>query len=115
MISNTQEEASNESEVSNTSQNTSVLSTNLIIDDPIVQIEKLALWYANQQAIDDVSFDVARNKITALIGPSGCGKSTLLRCINRMNDLIPIARIEGQVKIDGEELYGPAVDPVEVR
>ena len=80
-----------------------------------MQIEKLALWYANQQAIDDVSFDVARNKITALIGPSGCGKSTLLRCINRMNDLIPIARIEGQVKIDGEELYGPAVDPVEVR
>ena len=75
----------------------------------------MALWYANQQAIDDVSFDVARNKITALIGPSGCGKSTLLRCINRMNDLIPIARIEGQVKIDGEELYGPAVDPVEVR
>ena len=115
MISNTQEEASNESEVSNTSQNTSVLSTNLIIDDPIVQIEKLTLWYDNQQAIDDVSFDVARNKITALIGPSGCGKSTLLRCINRMNDLIPIARIEGQVKIDGEELYGPAVDPVEVR
>ena len=115
MTSNTQEEASNESEVSNTPQDSSVLSTNLIIDDPIVQIEKLALWYANQQAIDDVSFDVARNKITALIGPSGCGKSTLLRCINRMNDLIPIARIEGQVKIDGEELYGPAVDPVEVR
>ena len=115
MILNTQEEASNESEVSNTPQNSSVLSTNLIIDDPIVQIEKLTLWYDNQQAIDDVSFDVARNKITALIGPSGCGKSTLLRCINRMNDLIPIARIEGQVKIDGEELYGPAVDPVEVR
>tara|TARA_A100001037_G_C15025053_1_gene578243 strand:+ start:229 stop:1086 length:858 start_codon:yes stop_codon:yes gene_type:complete len=115
MISNTQEESSNENEVSNTPQNSSVLSTNLIIDDPIVQIEKLTLWYDNQQAIDDVSFDVARNKITALIGPSGCGKSTLLRCINRMNDLIPIARIEGQVKIDGEELYGPAVDPVEVR
>ena len=115
MISNTQEETSNENEVSNTPQNSSVLSTNLIIDDPIVQIEKLTLWYDNQQAIDDVSFDVARNKITALIGPSGCGKSTLLRCINRMNDLIPIARIEGQVKIDGEELYGPAVDPVEVR
>tara|TARA_B100000700_G_scaffold38514_1_gene38435 strand:- start:20269 stop:21126 length:858 start_codon:yes stop_codon:yes gene_type:complete len=115
MISNTQEESSNENEVSNTPQKSSVLSTNLIIDDPIVQIEKLTLWYDNQQAIDDVSFDVARNKITALIGPSGCGKSTLLRCINRMNDLIPIARIEGQVKIDGEELYGPAVDPVEVR
>ena len=114
MTLTTREEISNESETRDAPQDKSASISNLI-DDPIVQIEKLALWYADQQAIDDVSFDVARNKITALIGPSGCGKSTLLRCINRMNDLIPIARIEGQVKIDGEELYGPAVDPVEVR
>ena len=85
------------------------------IDDASVQIEGLSLWYGAKQAIDDVNLDVPRNQITALIGPSGCGKSTLLRCINRMNELIPSVRIEGQVRIDGEPLYSSDVDPVEVR
>ena len=85
------------------------------IDDAAVQIEGLSLWYGAKQAIDDVNLDVPRNQITALIGPSGCGKSTLLRCINRMNELIPSVRIEGQVRIDGEPLYASDVDPVEVR
>ncbi|MBT5774236.1 MAG: phosphate ABC transporter ATP-binding protein [Dehalococcoidia bacterium] len=85
------------------------------IDDAAVQIEGLSLWYGAKQAIDDVNLDVPRNQITALIGPSGCGKSTLLRCINRMNELIPNVRIEGQVRIDGESLYASDVDPVEVR
>jgi phosphate transport system ATP-binding protein len=85
------------------------------IDDAAVQIEGLSLWYGATQAIDNVNLDVPRNQITALIGPSGCGKSTLLRCINRMNELIPSVRIEGQVRIDGESLYGSDVDPVEVR
>lgn len=85
------------------------------IDDAAVQIEGLSLWYGAKQAIDDVNLDVPRNQITALIGPSGCGKSTLLRCINRMNELIPSVRMEGQVRIDGESLYASDVDPVEVR
>ena len=83
--------------------------------DARVQIEELSLWYGAKQAIADVSIEIPRNQITALIGPSGCGKSTLLRCINRMNDLIPGVRIEGQVRVDGEALYTPGVDPVEVR
>jgi len=85
------------------------------IEDPAIRIEHLALWYGAKQAIADVSLEIPRNQITALIGPSGCGKSTLLRCINRMNELIPNVRIEGQVSIDGEPLYDPSVDPVEVR
>jgi phosphate transport system ATP-binding protein len=65
--------------------------------------------------VRDVSFDVYRNNITAIIGPSGCGKSTLIRCFNRMNDLIPTARVEGQILYHGEDLYGPNVDPVQAR
>ena len=63
----------------------------------------------------DVTFDIAMNEITALIGPPGCGKSTLIRCLNRMNDLIPSARVEGKVLYHGQDLYGPEVDAVEVR
>ena len=96
-------------------QQTSTPTRDETIDDASVQIEGLSLWYGAKQAIDDVNLDVPRNQITALIGPSGCGKSTLLRCINRMNELIPSVRIEGQVRIDGEPLYSSDVDPVEVR
>ena len=80
-----------------------------------VEIRNLALWYGQKQAIGGISLDIPRNRVTALIGPSGCGKSTLLRCINRMNDLIPIARTEGEVRIDGVNIYGDATDPTEVR
>jgi phosphate transport system ATP-binding protein len=65
--------------------------------------------------VADVSLDLHRNHITALIGPSGCGKSTLIRCFNRMNDLIPSASVDGQVLYHGQDLYDPRVDPVEVR
>ena len=82
---------------------------------PVVEIRNLSLWYGAHQALGDVSLDIPRNRVTALIGPSGCGKSTLLRCINRMNDLIDGVRIEGQVSIDGENIYGPEVDPPDVR
>ncbi|MDA0352969.1 MAG: phosphate ABC transporter ATP-binding protein PstB [Chloroflexi bacterium] len=85
------------------------------VTDVAVKIENVALWYGAKQAIDEISIDIPRNEITALIGPSGCGKSTLLRCINRMNELIPGVRIEGQIRLDGDPLYGPHVDPVEVR
>ena len=82
---------------------------------PVVEIRNLSLWYGEHQALGNVSIDIPRNRVTALIGPSGCGKSTLLRCINRMNDLIDGVRIEGDVFIDGENIYGPEVDPPDVR
>jgi phosphate transport system ATP-binding protein len=78
-------------------------------------IEGLTVRYGGQPAVEDISFDILRNNITALIGPSGCGKSTLIRCLNRMNDLIPTASVEGHVRYHGEDLYGERVDPVEVR
>jgi phosphate transport system ATP-binding protein len=71
--------------------------------------------YGDKPAVRNVTFDIARHEITALIGPSGCGKSTLIRCLNRMNDLIPTARVEGKVVYHGQDLYGPEVDAVEVR
>ena len=80
-----------------------------------VEIRNVSLWYGLHQALGDVSLEIPRNRVTALIGPSGCGKSTLLRCINRMNDLIDGVRIEGVVNIDGENIYGPEVDPPDVR
>ena len=80
-----------------------------------VQIQELSLWYGPKQALTDVSLTIPVNKVTALIGPSGCGKSTLLRAINRMNDLIPGVRTQGHVRYHGVDLYGPGIDPVEVR
>ncbi|MXZ46339.1 MAG: phosphate ABC transporter ATP-binding protein [Chloroflexi bacterium] len=82
---------------------------------PAVEIRNVSLWYGSQQALGNVSLDIPRNRVTALIGPSGCGKSTLLRCMNRMNDLIDGVRIEGEVFIDGEDIYGAEVDPSDVR
>ena len=83
--------------------------------ESIIQARELNVYYANKQVISNVNLEVARNRITAIIGPSGCGKSTLLRCFNRMNDLIPTARVSGEVLFDGMNLYGPGVDPTEIR
>ena len=83
--------------------------------DPILQTRGLNVYYDTKRVVTDVNLDIARNRITAIIGPSGCGKSTLLRCFNRMNDLIPSARVEGQVLFDGLDLYGADVDPTEIR
>lgn len=80
-----------------------------------LQIRDLSVFYGKFRAIAGVNLDVAVNRITALIGPSGCGKSTLLRALNRMNDLIPTARITGEVILDGQNIYGPGVDVVDVR
>ncbi|MBE0609109.1 MAG: phosphate ABC transporter ATP-binding protein [Dehalococcoidia bacterium] len=84
-------------------------------EETALAIEDISLWYAAKQALTNVSMSIPVNRVTALIGPSGCGKSTLLRCINRMNDLIPTARVQGAIRYHGVDLYGPAIDPVEVR
>jgi len=81
----------------------------------ILQAEKLSVFYGSFEAVRGVFLDIAKNKITAFIGPSGCGKSTLIRCFNRLNDLIPSARVEGKISFHGNDLYGNKVDPVEVR
>lgn len=80
-----------------------------------IEVEKLNLWYGSKHALHDLNIKIFENKITALIGPSGCGKSTFLRCLNRMNDLVSSARIEGQVIIDGQDIYAKEVDEVSVR
>jgi phosphate transport system ATP-binding protein len=81
----------------------------------VFEVGEVSVYYDAFRAVRDVSFDIAQYEITALIGPSGCGKSTMLRCFNRMNDLIPGARAEGTLNYHGVPLYGPGVDPVEVR
>ncbi|ARC88807.1 phosphate ABC transporter ATP-binding protein PstB [Rhodovulum sp. MB263] len=73
------------------------------------------VYYGNSQAIRDVDIDIADKTVTAFIGPSGCGKSTFLRCLNRMNDTIDICRVEGDIRLDGEDIYDPRVDPVQLR
>jgi len=84
-------------------------------EDAVVDLRDLSLWYGDFQALHDVSLTVPKNQVTALIGASGCGKSTMLRCVNRMNDLVPGVRVEGQLRYEGVDLYDPVVDPVEVR
>jgi phosphate transport system ATP-binding protein len=83
--------------------------------EAVFALTDVSVYYGAFQAVRDVSFEVANHEITALIGPSGCGKSTLLRSLNRMNDLIPGARVEGSVAYRGEDIYHPDIDPVEVR
>ncbi len=83
--------------------------------DPVMSIQDLNVYYGDNLAVRDVSMGMARFEITALIGPSGCGKSTVLRCLNRMNDLIPGARVEGRVAYQDQDIYGPEVDAIEVR
>ena len=82
---------------------------------PVLRVEDLSFYYGTFRAVKDITFDIPTNRITALIGPSGCGKSTLLRTLNRMNDLIPGTKVTGRVEYQGQNLYGPPVDPVEVR
>ena len=83
--------------------------------ETIIQARGLNVHYDGSPAVSDVSLDFARNRITAIIGPSGCGKSTLLRCFNRMNELIPSARITGEVLLEGQNIYDPGVDPTDIR
>ena len=73
------------------------------------------VYYGDTHAIKDVDVDIEDKTVTAFIGPSGCGKSTFLRCLNRMNDTIDVARVEGQIEIDGVDIYAPSIDPVQLR
>ena len=82
---------------------------------PIIQAKNVNVFYGNKQALDNISLDIPENKVTSLIGPSGCGKSTFLRCINRMNDLVSICRVTGEIKIFNQDIYAQEVDVVALR
>ena len=81
----------------------------------VFRASNLDFYYGNAMALKGVNMDIHRNEITALIGPSGCGKSTFLRCLNRMNDLIPGARVDGDIEFHGQNLYASDIDAVDVR
>jgi len=86
-----------------------------LIDEPIIESRNINVFYNDQRALQDISMEIPEKQVTALIGPSGCGKSTFLRCINRMNDLIPAARIEGELLFSEKNVYDDDVDPVALR
>jgi len=83
--------------------------------DKKISAKSVQVYYGDNHAIKDVDVDIDDKTVTAFIGPSGCGKSTFLRCLNRMNDTIDVARIEGDILLDGEDIYDPKVDPVQLR
>jgi phosphate transport system ATP-binding protein len=83
--------------------------------EKVFELEDISVFYSGVPAVQSITMDVHRHEVTALIGPSGCGKSTLIRCLNRMNDLIPTATVQGKLLYHGEDLYGPKVDPIQVR
>jgi phosphate transport system ATP-binding protein len=99
--------------------NDELVDENKVVDVPdgiaALETRDLSVYYGDKRAVNDVTMKIPVNKVVAFIGPSGCGKSTLLRCFNRMNDLIPAARIDGELLFQGTNLYGDGVDPVEVR
>ena len=97
------------------SKNTDPMVVSFDKDDVCIDIRNIDLWYGEKQALFKVDLPVKKNSITALIGPSGCGKSTLLRSINRMNDLVPGCRIEGEMLFHGDNLYAPDVDINDLR
>jgi len=87
----------------------------LFVDNPRMTARHVNIWYGDKQAIDDVSLDIGASQVIAFIGPSGCGKSTFLRCLNRMNDGIDICRTEGDIQLDGQDIYDSSIDVVPLR
>ena len=85
------------------------------VDDPRMVCRNINVYYGDKHAIHDVSLDIGRNEVIAMIGPSGCGKSTFLRCLNRMNDTIEICRVTGEILLDDQNVYEPKVDVVQLR
>jgi phosphate transport system ATP-binding protein len=86
-----------------------------MIKSPIITAKNVDVFYAGKQALDKINLDIPEHKVTSLIGPSGCGKTTFLRCINRMNDLVDICRVAGEIKIAGQDIYASEVDVVALR
>ena len=88
---------------------------NVFVDNPRIKARDVNVFYGDKQPIDRVTLDIAEKQVISFIGPSGCGKSTFLRCLNRMNDTIDICRIEGEIALDGKNIYAPDVDVVPLR
>jgi phosphate transport system ATP-binding protein len=88
---------------------------NLSPEQVALEIKNLNLYYGEKQALQNISMSIPKGQVTAFIGPSGCGKSTLLRCINRMNDLVDTCKIEGEINLHGENIYGKQVDVAALR
>lgn len=86
-----------------------------LVENPRMECRDVNVYYGEKQAIRDISIDVGRNEVLAMIGPSGCGKSTFLRCLNRMNDTVASCRVEGLISLDGIDIYQPSIDVVPLR
>ena len=93
----------------------SKIDPGVAVDAVKIKAQGVQVFYGETQAIKDVSVDILDKTVTAFIGPSGCGKSTFLRCLNRMNDTIDICRVKGDIRLDGEDIYDPSIDPVQLR
>src|SRR5712691_1430573 len=89
--------------------------TTALLESPMVEIERLSLWYGQKQALADISMSIPNHQVTGVIGPSGCSKSTLMRCLNRMNDLVDGVRITGAIRIGGTDVSDPGLDVTELR
>ena len=87
----------------------------VLAESPVLEIDRFNLWYGAKQAIHSITMPIPINKVTALVGPSGCGKSTLLRSVNRLNDLVQSVRITGDMRINGDSIYDPRMDVIELR
>jgi phosphate transport system ATP-binding protein len=92
-----------------------VIHASVLQEESVLQIQDFCLWYGRKQALHDIRMSVPKGKVTSLIGPSGCGKTTLLRCVNRMNDLIDSVRIRGDMLLNGDSIFQPGVDVIELR
>jgi phosphate transport system ATP-binding protein len=95
--------------------NESPINISLDSEEIAIEVDKLSLYYADKQALFDIDLQIPEKRVTAFIGPSGCGKSTLLRCFNRMNDLVDIARTEGEIRLGGSNIYAPNVNVTDLR
>lgn len=93
----------------------SVIHKRVYDEQAVVEIDHFSLWYGQKQALFDVTLPIPKGRVTAIIGPSGCGKSTLLRCVNRMNDLIEGVKTYGDMRVNGDSIYAPGVDVIELR
>lgn len=105
----------NEGAVSAAESQSALIHPEVHAEDPALEIDRFSLYYGANQALHSITMPVARGKVTALIGPSGCGKSTLIRSVNRMNDLVDGVRIEGDMRVNGDSIYGPRVDVIDLR